>query len=479
MFRHLAIVFVLFSVVLRTLAHQTAEPPPDQPTVVKLAPSAAKKTRALKYTLLPDPLDLQPGNAATYWRRAGRAAVVVKRKMTEKEWNWQKTPLKDLPHKDIREFLDLYKSALRLADQAARCDRCDWEMPLPTIQNLQETSYLDEIQTSREIANLLQLRCRLELSEGKFDDALYTLQTGFALARNLGDANSLIQDLVGIAIAAIMFERVEEMMQVPGSPNLFWALSDLPTPFIDIRRAIHVELNTIYRSFPQLRELERDSARKPLSVKEAEKLVDELVGEWVKLMGNDKGQAWTGRAGLAVMALKVYPDAKKYLADQGYTKEEIGALPALQAVFVWYLDQYNQTRDDLLKWLNAPPWQAQAKLEEIARATDKKMKEGIGNPIIGLLMPAVSKVYGAAMRTEHVIGRLRCAEALRLYAAAHDGKAPEKFADVGDLPLPVDPYTGKGFEGFYQFKDGKGVLETPPPAPLPKSLGRRYEIGKW
>ena len=94
-------------------------------------------------------------------------------------------------------------------------------MPPPTIQNLQDLPF-DEIQTCREIANLLQLRCRLELSDGKFDDAVVTLQSGFALARHLGDADTLIQDLVGIAIAAIMFNRVEEMMQIPGSPNLFW-----------------------------------------------------------------------------------------------------------------------------------------------------------------------------------------------------------------------------------------------------------------
>jgi hypothetical protein len=87
-------------------------------------------------------------------------------------------------------------------------------------------------------------------------------------------------------------------------------------------------------------------------------------------------------------------------------------------------------------------------------------------------------VYEAYTRTDYLIGRLRCAEALRLYATEHDGKAPAKFADLGDLPLPIDAYTGKGFDGFYQFKDGKGVFETPAPAPLPKSYGRRYEIGK-
>jgi hypothetical protein len=477
MTRHLAVLVWFFGVVAPLAAQKPVEPPPDKPTVIKLEASAGgKKTRALKYTLLPDPLDLKPGNAAAYWRRAGRAAVSVKRKITEKEDVWFNGSLKDLPRKEIREFLGLYAVTLRLADQAARCDRCDWEMPPLTIQNFDLP--LDEIQTCREIANLLQLRCRLELSEGKFDDAIYTLQTGFALAHNLGDADTLIQDLVGIAIAAIMFGRVEEMMQVPGSPNLFWALTALPSPFIDIRRSMQVEMNTIYRSFPALRELER-STKKVLTAKETEKLVDDFLRDWNKfLSGTGPAHEWEGKAGLAFIAIKVYPEAKKYLAEQGYTKEEIEALSALQAVVVYLLDQYNQTRDEALKWMNAPPWQAQAKLDQIALEMTKAMKAGTGNPIIGLLIPAVSKTYSAYVRTEHLIGRLRCAEALRLYAAAHDGKAPPKFTDVGDLPLPIDSYTGKGFEGFYQFKDGKGVLETPAPAPLPKSFGRRYEIGK-
>jgi hypothetical protein len=480
MTRHFVAVLIILAAVTLVPAENAADPPPDKPLVVKLAPSASgKKTRALKYTLLPDPLDLKPGNAATYWRRAGRLAVVVKRRFTEKEYLWvnSETALKDLPRKEVREFLALYAAPLRLADQAARCDHCDWEYPLPTIQHLEDLP-LDEVQTCRELANLLQLRCRLELSDGKFDDALFTLQSGFALARHVGDADTLIQDLVAIAIAAIMFNRVEELMQVPGSPNLFWALTALPQPFIDIRRSMQVELNTIYRSFPQLRDLERNAAKTPLSAKETEKLIDEFLGEWQKITGGQPGEAWQGRAAMAALALKVYPDAKKYLADQGYSKEEIEALPALQTVFVWYLDQYNQTRDNYLKWMNAPPWQAQPKLDQIALETTKEMKAGIANPMIALMLPAISKVYGAYVRTENLIGRLRCAEALRLYAAAHDGKAPEKFADLGELPLPINAYTGKGFEEMYQFHDGKGVLETPMPPPLPKSLGRRYEIGK-
>jgi hypothetical protein len=479
MTRRFLAVFTVVAVTALAAAEQPPDTPPDRPTVVKLASSApAKKTRALKYTLLPDPLDLKPGNAATFWRRAGRAAAGVKRKLTEKEdlWLSSDTALKDLPKKEVRDFLAPYAQTLRFAEQAARCDHCDWELPPLTLQNMADIP-LDEVQACREIANLLNLRCRVELSEGKFDDALYTLQTGFALARHVGDGDTLIQDLVGIAVANVMFVRVEELTQLPDSPNLFWALSALPGPFIDTRRAMQSELNTIYRSFPQLRELDIASAKKPLTVEEAQKLIDDFLGAWTKLAGENI-PGWQGRAGLSLLALKYYPDAKKYLAEQGYTKEEIEALPVLQAGIMYYLDQYNQTRDEMLKWLNAPPWQARPKLDEIERKVSAAMKAGNDNIIIRMLLPAISKVYSAQVRTDHVLARTRAAEALRLYAAAHDGKAPPKFADVGDLPLPIDPYTGKGFDGYYQFADGKGVLETPAPAPLPKSFGRRYEIGK-
>ncbi len=479
MSRHLVAVLVILATVGLAPAENAADPPPDKPLVVKLAPSAStKKTRALKYTLLPDELDLKPGNAATFWRRSGRAAMSVKRRMTDKEYLWisSDTALKDLPGKEIREFLALYAVSLRLADQAARCDHCDWELPLPTLQNMQDLP-LDEVQTCREIATLLNLRCRLELSEEKFDDALYTLQTGFTLARQVGNGDTLINNLVGIAIAAIMSGRVEEMMQLPGSPNLFWALTALPSPFIDVRHAFQVEMNTIHRSFPTLRELDRDAGKKPLSVKEADALVETLLRDFQKYEGSS-APAWQSKAGLTLIAVKNYPDAKKYLAEKGYTKEEIEALPALQAVVVYFLDQYNQTRDDTLKWLNAPTWQALPKLEEIARKASKEGKPGEGNPIIGLLMPAMSKVFQAHVRSEYLFSRLRCAEALRFYAAMHDGKAPEKLTDITDLPLPLNPYTGKGFEGLYQYQDGKGVLEALVPPPLPQSLGRRYEIGK-
>ena len=88
----------------------------------------------------------------------------------------------------------------------------------------------------------------------------------------------------------------------------------------------------------------------------------------------------------------------------------------------------------------------------------------------------MEKVYEARVRIERTAAYLRCAEAIRYYAMTHDGKPPEKLADV-KLPLPVDPYTGEGFGKFYSVQaDGTAVFEVPPPPNMPPSLGRRFVL---
>ena len=103
--------------------------------------------------------------------------------------------------------------------------------------------------------------------------------------------------------------------------------------------------------------------------------------------------------------------------------------------------------------------------------------EGVpGNLLVRLLIPAINKVYESRVRVERMADYLRCAEALRMYAATHDGKAPEKLEDV-KLPLPLDPSTGQGFGKFYKaLPDGTAVFEIPPLPTMPPSTGRRFEL---
>ena len=57
---------------------------------------------------------------------------------------------------------------------------------------------------------------------------------------------------------------------------------------------------------------------------------------------------------------------------------------------------------------------------------------------------------------------LRCVEAIRLYAAAHNGRLPTTLDDVKEAPVPNDPHTGKQF--LYHVGNGLATLEGPPPA---------------
>jgi len=443
--------------------------------LIKLAPQKTGLTmRALKYHLLPDPLDQMAGNAAPFWLRAGMAARGVKEKPGEKHGKWvdpAETPLRALPRKEVHAYLKEYTQALQLAEEAARRDRCDWEVPPLTFQNLSRLP-MDEIQTFRELAYLVSLRCRLELAEGDFEKAVRTLQMGFTLARHLGESDILIQALVGMAIEAIMLSRVEEMVQLPGSPNLYWALTNLPTPLVDGRRAIRSDLNTLHRSFPQLRE----AASKPLSVEEVNRLIDDFgksLGHWT----GASPPPWATRLGLASLAVKVYPDAKKSLIAHGRPAAEIEAMPTLQVVVVHLVEQYDEMKDEYLKWLSLPPWQMWAGLE----GSERKLRPRMANPPTDLslfreFLPAVLKIVGAQLRQEWQIAGLRTAEALRLYAAGHKGQPPEKLDAITEVPLPIDPFTGKSFAASYSVKDGKGILELPPPAHMPIILGRRYEL---
>ncbi len=337
-------------------------PPPEPAPVVTLTVKPGRpKDRALRYTLLPDPLDQTRGNAAPLWIRAGESASDIERSLhegpnkvvapvgTPLNPEGKKVPLKDLPKDEIRAYLAYFSTALRLADQAARCDHCDWELPPFTIQDFDFP--LQDVQRLRTVAALLMTRSMLELSESRFDDANRTLQSGFALARDVGKGETLIQDLVGIAIAAIMFNQVEEWEQIPGSPNLFWALTDLPAPLVDVAPAMRSELNTLYRSFPPLHEALRDADKETLSEAETNRIVADLIKVWQTYVGQSLPD-WQRESGAALLVLKTYPEAKKYLKDHGRSDEQVDAMPAAQVVLLYFVAQYGELRDDVLKWMN-------------------------------------------------------------------------------------------------------------------------------
>jgi hypothetical protein len=432
---------------------------------VRLAPQAARSKRALEYELLTPELDRVAGNAAPIWIRAGIAARRARYKWKDTDWEEMSLPPGKFSVKKFKAILEKHADALRLADSAALRSRCDWGLPPLTLKSLAEELPFDEMQTLREVANLMNLRCRVELAERRFGDAVKTLRAGFTLARHASESDLMVHGLVGMAITAIFLERINEWVQIDGSPNLYWPLSALPRPFIDIRRPIRAEMGTIHRTFPILREF---STRK-LSNAEATAAADRLFDAVTKLT-QDRPPGWLKVMSVAGMVIMYHDKARAGLLSRGWTEKELAGMPPVQVVVLNFIDEDGRTRDDVSKLLGLPGYQRYPLLAKLDR---ELMTRKDRNALTTLLMPALTKVQYAQLRTERLIDGLRGAEALRQHAFLHKGAAPAKWADIKAVPLPRDPFTGGPMDGWYR----DSVLTVPPPPGSGTNLlGRRYVL---
>src|SRR5262249_27479841 len=100
---------------------------------------------------------------------------------------------------------------------------------------------LPEMGQMRSMSSVLQVRFRNEIAQGRLGDAIRTAKTLFAMSRHLSEQPTLIGDLLGMAMASIATSGLDEMLQQPGCPNLYWALTNLPSPLIPLDKGMDGE----------------------------------------------------------------------------------------------------------------------------------------------------------------------------------------------------------------------------------------------
>jgi hypothetical protein len=423
-----------------------AEPTVPAPeTVIRLTvePMTAPKP-ALRYRLLPTVGELHAGNPIQGYLLCmleqqtlfeGDAAVRRDKLLA--------LPLNELPAKELEDYGG---PMLRLADRAARMDKPDWQI-VPKLKTDGINTLLPDVQQMRQLAQALQLRFRAETALRRFDASTRTAKTMFALARHMGEHPTLIGDLVAMAIAFIAIAPLEEMLEQPGCPNLYWALTNLPTPLISVERGMEGDRLIIQAEFPGL-----DSTM-PMTREEIRKALAKI--DLLRVLLEDPTSKYkTARAYFdAKLAEKgALTAARKRLVEVGFAEEELKALPGDQVLLMDEKREYEIHRDDTMKLVGLPAWQA----EEMASKIKPSEKRWL---LVGLV-PATRKVLRAQGRLEQRIALLRHVEALRLYAAEHDGKLPAKLGDCS-VPLPHDPFTGKPF--LYKLEGATAHLRGSPP----------------
>ncbi len=229
-------------------APQPADPPPE--TLIRLVvdPMPAPKP-ALRYLLLPDLKEMSQGNPIPNYMKC----------------------LLDQDFSTAEEVLG--RAALKQADRAARMDKPDWQI-LPKLKTDGVSLLFPDVQKMRALAQALQVRFRDEVAFRQFDDALVTAKTMFALARHMGEHPTLIGDLVGIAIAFVAIAPLEEMLEQPGCPNLYWALTNLPDPLVPLDKGMEGERIFIFAEF---RDLDETTPMSPEQIKKFVAHIDKIL----------------------------------------------------------------------------------------------------------------------------------------------------------------------------------------------------------
>lgn len=223
-------------------------------------------------------------------------------------------------------------------------------------------------------------------------------------------------------------------------------LSNLPDPLVSLAKGIEGERAIVLTEFRDLDPVA------PMSAEEIRKFIaylDRLIGAGKAPEPGKDVKSWldarTSDENLAA--------ARRRLVDSGLEEIWLLRFPAEQVLLLDEKREFEAHRDDIMKLMVLPAWQSEALSRQAKPARGPALFE----------TPLLAGVYGTCLaeaRLRQRIALLRHVEALRLYAAEHQGALPAKLSEI-PVPLPDDPFTGKPFR--YEATGATAHLRGSPP----------------
>jgi hypothetical protein len=432
---------------------------------IVLTPSDYLKPVSRTY-LLPQYAESIPGNSVQMFLRCFmERSNMFGQAESELREKWNAAPLKDLPAGQLRNYQDALRQDMY---DAARMTNVDWQL----WYFLKRDGYsvlLPDAQKMRALASAMKPRVRGEIAAGDSEAAIHTLKTLFGLARTFKSHPTLIGFLIGLAITTEALGAVEELIQLPGSPNLYWALMDLPQPFLTLRLGIEGERLMIGAAFESLK-------TSPSAVADSVVLKQiEALDAFLRLDSKEKGKPESEQVNFKVSvqtrgtSADEVKGARARLVELGLNADHVKSWSALHVVLMDEVMQCEYYRDELSKFINLPYWQAKPGMDGVLVEIGQRIKKW---PSLAFVLP-LANVQRSQARLTQRIAYLQIIEAIRLHAQKNGGSLPEKLADI-KLPLPVDPATGKSFE--YSVRGGVATLHGENLYPGTELLNRYYEI---
>jgi hypothetical protein len=444
-------------------------------------PPAAEPRPALKYHLLPWMSERTPGNAAQFYYRAMLSLDLSNKEYWQKYHDnhddWLSSDERKFPRQDVADWLAAQGTTLAELKVAAHREYCDWDYRIQDLRGMDTINFLlREVQQSRDVARVVQLRAHLELMDGRVDDAFATLRLGYQLAHDVARTPLIINNLVGVAIAGIMNAELPLLFE-RSDANYYWAIRSLPQPLIDLRTAMQFEMNSPVQLFPFLKNPETADH----SPDEWRRLVARTIANLENLAGSSAARPdWQSELVAAAMMTKLYPVAKAALIEGGMSRERVEAMPVAQVVAIQTSRATQYAFQEISKLALLPYDEAMRRLPAVMDRLKKDIvtpqavfSGEAGIPIVSILLPSVQAVLRAEVRLMRDLAALAAMEAIRMHAA-ETGKLPSSLTEITVVPVPMNPATGQPFP--YKLDSASGTATLDAPQVEAPQEARRYVI---
>lgn len=467
---------VAASIAISVLAPYPAMATTDdaQPTIEVDATSAP--TPSLRFRLRLSGAERQAGNAATHYLRAVAGLPKLDGDQAAQLESLYGESFDHMPLSEAQEILaTAWGGARQPLEDAIKRDTCSWEIPF---REHGVATLLPELGRMRTIGRLLALQSRVDRRAGADEQTIMaSLRAGLILSQHLCEGETLIHNLVGLAVASRMLEEIESWVGQGGAPSLYWALAEFPFHELSVRRGFDAEFGMIESAVPTLAHVESLLPEPGASFDLASwnsiqnDLETEIAGAVSQAIGGPALHPMSQWM-LVGLAITGYPDAHAHFLEQGHSRLEVDAWPVTFVSLAHTIHQYRVIRDDLYKWVNQPYWIAGPAMSAL------ELSASSGNTpasrFFFQLLPSLSRAALSEARLQRRANALMIIEAIRLHATRNDGRLPGSLTDVSIVPIPHDPVTGRAFQ--YEVNEGVATLSSgDDPAPGQANL-RVYHI---
>ncbi len=253
------------------------------------------------------------------------------------------------------------------------------------------------------------------------------------------------------------------MIAQPGAPNLYWALTTLPRPLVNLRNQLEVEQKLVENLIPELTEAELARPRTNTEWTSHLSRMHERIVKWSRIYAEntkaDSPLSILAGWDLARFKAETLPAARESLkTSRKQTDQQLVAMSDDQVVALYLAEAYRSLWDDLFKTCYLPPREA---LSQLTVPEDRLKAAHKPGPLalFASIHPTLRPLFVTELRQDRRVAILRVIEALRLYSAAHDGALPEALNQITEGSVPDDPLTGKPFD--YRLNGNSADLSSP------------------